>query len=58
MILIIAYLLPSSSVSHVKELKPRYSKLMVIIALAVGKIKHTPMCNFIYSCRQKTKKLG
>jgi hypothetical protein len=48
MILIIANLLPSSFVSHVKELRRKYSKLMAIIALAVGKIKHIPMCNFVF----------
>jgi hypothetical protein len=48
MILIIANLLPSSFVSHVKELELKYSKLTVIIALSVGKIKHIPMCNFVF----------
>jgi hypothetical protein len=48
MILITADLLPSSFVSHVKELKLKYSKLMVIIALTVGKIKRIPMCNFVF----------
>jgi hypothetical protein len=56
MILIIANLLPSSSVSHVKELKLRYSKLMAIIALAVGKIKHIPMCNFVFEFISPAKK--
>ena len=48
MILIIANLLPSSFVSHVKELRRKYSKLMAIIVLAVGKIKHIPMSNFVF----------
>jgi hypothetical protein len=54
MILIIANLLPSSFVSHVKELKRKYSKLMAIIALAVGKIKHIPMCNFVFEFMPST----
>lgn len=45
---VIANLLSSSFVSHVKEIKPKYSKLMAIIALAVGKRKRIPMCNFVF----------
>lgn len=54
---LIANLPPSSFVSYVKELKPRYSKLMVIIALVVGKRKRIPMCNlFLYLCRRRHHK--
>jgi hypothetical protein len=45
---VIANPLSSSFVSHVKEIKPKYSKLMAIIALAVGKRKRIPMCNFVF----------
>ena len=48
MILMIVNLLASSFVSHVKQLKPKYSKLTVIIALAVGKIERIPMYNLIF----------
>jgi hypothetical protein len=48
MMLIIANLLPSSYVSYVKEIKPKYSKLTVIIALTVGKIERIPMYNLIF----------
>ena len=48
-LVVVANLLPSSFVSHVKELKPRYSKLMVIIALAVGKREPILTCNFVLS---------
>jgi hypothetical protein len=50
---LIANLLPSSHVSHVRKIKPKYFKLMVIIALAVGKRKGILMCNFVlYACGQ------
>ncbi len=44
---LIAYLLCSSFVNHVKEIKLKYSKLMVIIALAVGRRKRIPMYNLV-----------
>ncbi len=45
---LIANLLPPSFASHVEKLKPKYSKLLVIIALPVGKRKHIPMSNFVF----------
>jgi hypothetical protein len=48
---LIANLLHSSHVSHVRRVKPKYFKLMVIIVLAVGKRKRILMCNFVlYAC--------
>ena len=50
---VVANLLSSSFVSHVKEIKPKYSKLMAIIALAVGKRKRIPMCNFVLNLHHR-----
>jgi hypothetical protein len=58
---LIANLLCSSFVNYVKELTPKYSKLMVIIALAVGRRKRIPMYNLVFlnlcdrrRCHKKT----
>ena len=45
---LIANLLCSSFVNLVKEIKLKYSKLMVIIALSVGRRKRIPMCNLVF----------
>lgn len=45
---LIANLLCSSFVNHVKETKLKYSKLMAIIALAVGRRKRIPMSNLVF----------
>lgn len=58
---LIANLLCSSFVNHVKELTPKYSKLMAIIALDVGRRKRIPMSNLVFlnlcdrrRCHKKT----
>jgi hypothetical protein len=45
---LIANLLCPSFVNHVIELTPKYSKLMAIIALAVGRRKRIPMSNLVF----------